>query len=142
MPYFDWANRFTGDGLVYRSPVDGAWLVVKGPRGNHPLERPGADTVLPLTEEIQYAKTFRDELAGNGTSLVLTWVPYPGGSRNRAERLAAALGVPFLRGAGEGLRLRDHSHLTPGSAAQFTRVILDQLVDLDVMQPLSGGRTP
>jgi hypothetical protein len=142
LPYFDWAARVTGDGLVYRSPADGAWLSVKGPHGDQPLERPSVDDGRPSPEEIRYAQDFRDELAANGSALILTWVPHPGGSRSRAELLANALDVKFLRGTEEGLRLRDHSHLTPQSASRFTQSLLEELVTLDLIIPLLAGGTP
>ena len=142
LPYFDWAARVTGDGLVYRSATDGAWLVVKGPHDDRPLQRPALDDAQPSPEEIRYAERFQNDLAAHGTALVLTWVPYPGGSQHRAEILAEALGVPFLRGAESGLRLRDYSHLTPHSAATFTRALLEQLITLDQIKPLLAGDTP
>jgi hypothetical protein len=115
-----------GKPMIYRSVSHGDWLVhwnETRPTAVHwRTPRKG-----PTRAEIQNAKTFKAELEGRGTALVLTWVPYRIDGRSWVRELADRLEVPVVLPPLPELEMTDGSHLDPPSAQRFSAAFLAEL---------------
>lgn len=124
--------------IAYRSRVDGTWDISPWADGTtafvaRPLEG------SPLGRgEVAAARAFKAELDARGSTLVLTHVPtpepMPGGG---PARFAALLDVPLVTPEVPALTSHDHSHLTEGSAHDWSRAFVEALAPLE-----QASRTP
>lgn len=114
--------------ISYRSRRDGTTELSPWPDGSEVI---GAADLAgrPIGRaERAAATTFKAELDARGSRLVLTFVPTPepmaGGG---PARFAELLGVPLLAPAIVAATTYDHSHLTEGSAHDWSRAFVDAL---------------
>ncbi len=113
--------------VAYRSTADGTWDVSPWPEATLGFAR--QSSAAPLTRgEIAGARAFKAELDGRGASLALTAVPTPEPLEGAgAERFAELLGVPLLVPEVPALTSHDHSHLSEGSAHDWSRALVGVL---------------
>lgn len=112
--------------VVYRSQLDGSWLVGTWPGETGPL--PVAAEAAPPTEErIANAERFVSLMRSRGTEVIFCLVPSPRTSRATAMQLAEAVGVPLVAPELDNPLTIDGSHLAEESATQFAKLLLDAL---------------
>ncbi len=107
--------------IAYRARQDGTWALSPWPEGTTGFDNPPLDGA-PLTRgEIAAARDFKDELDRRGSALVLTHVPSPESMPGAGPvRFASLLGVPLVLASVPGLTTHDNSHLSEGSAHDWT----------------------
>jgi hypothetical protein len=92
---------------------------------------PGIDGAELGRGEIAAARRFKAELDARGAALVLTRVPSPEPMPGAGPaRFADLLGVPMVLADVPGLTTADNSHLSEGSAHDWTRALLGTLEPL------------
>lgn len=117
--------------VVFRSRLDGTWLVANQFDEGMPFEWPPvSDRHEPSRRSLEAAETFKRDLDARGARLILALVPSPLASIHRAQVVAAHLGVPLVAPTVDRLTTVDGSHLSPASAWRFERVFLSALSDL------------
>jgi len=136
--------------VAYRSRADGTWEVSPWPEGTRGFKDAALDGPQLGRQEIAAARAFQAELDRRGAQLVLTRVPSPEPMPGAGPlRFAELLGVPLVLAEVPGLTTHDNSHLSRGSAHDWTRglvLALDPLVaDLTRRRspaPATGSATP
>ena len=129
--------------IAYRSRSDGTWDISPWPEGTLGFSEPPLDGPLLGRHEIAAARDFKQELDRRGSQLVLTHVPSPepmGGAG--PARFAALLGVPLVLADVPALTTYDRSHLSEGSAHDWTRVLLGALEPSLADAGLGAGPRP
>jgi hypothetical protein len=125
--------------IAYRSRSDGTWAISPWPEGTAGFADGPVDGPTLNRREIAAAREFKAELDRRGTALVLTRVPSPEPMPGAGPaRFAELLGVPLVLAEVPGLTSHDHSHLSEGSAHDWTRgllVTLEPLLDDAVRAP-------
>ena len=141
----NWLRLFSQPGLglrrtfiAYRSRVDGTWDISPWADGTTAFAA-GSLEGSPLGRgEVAAARAFKAELDARGSTLVLTHVPtpepMPGGG---PARFAALLDVPLVTPEVPALTSPDHSHLSEGSAHDWSRAFVQALAPLE-----QASRTP
>ncbi len=118
--------------IAYRSRVDGTWEISPWADGTDAFVAGPLDGPELGRGEVAAARAFKAELDARGSTLVLTHVPtpepMPGGG---PARFAALLGVPLVLGDVPALTSHDHSHLSEGSAHDWSRAFMRALAPLD-----------
>lgn len=114
--------------IVYRSRHDGTTELSPWPDGVEVIGAPDLAGAPLGRGEHAAATNFKAELDLRGSALVLTFVPTPepmaGGG---PARFAALLGVPLVAPPIVGATSYDHSHLTQGSAHDWSRAFVAAL---------------
>jgi hypothetical protein len=127
--------------IAYRSRSDGTWAISPWPDGMQGFTEPPAEGPRLGRGEIAAARAFKDELDRRGARLVLTHVPspepMPGG---RPAEFAELLGVPLALVDIPGPTTYDNSHLSEGSAHDWTRGLLGTLAPM--LDALAAGALP
>ena len=117
--------------IAYRSRSDGTWAISPWPEGTAGFADLPADGPPLGRVETAAAREFKAELDRRGTAMVLTRVPSPEPMPGAGPaRFAELLGVPLVMVAVPGLTSHDHSHLSEGSAHDWTRGLLGTLIPL------------
>lgn len=114
--------------IAFRSRADGTWDISPWPEGTHGFtDRPLAGGPL-ARGEIAAARAFKQELDERGSQLVLTRVPSPEPMPGAGPAtFAELLGVPLVTATVPALTTPDDSHLSQGSARDWTRAFLAAL---------------
>ncbi len=114
--------------IAYRSRLDGTWTMSPWPEGTTGFAAPSAEGAALNRGEVAAARAFKTEMDARGSRMVLTRVPspepMPGGG---AARFAALLDVPLLLPDVAALTTHDNSHLSEGSAHDWTRAFVEEL---------------
>lgn len=142
----NWFELFGRPGLglrssfvAYRARRDGTWHVSPWPEGTTGFTDPPADGPPPGRDEVAGARAFKAELDARGATMVITRVPSPEPMPGASPaRFAELLGVPLVLADVPGLTTADNSHLSEGSAHDWTRGLLATLEPL-VRQAAAGG---
>lgn len=118
--------------IAYRSRIDGTWDISPWAEGTTAFVA-GSLEGSPLGRgEVAAARAFKAELDARGSTLVLTQVPtpepMPGGG---PARFAALLDVPLVTPEVPALTSHDHSHLSEGSAHDWSRAFMEALAPLE-----------
>lgn len=130
----NWLTLFGAPGIknrrgvtTYRSRRDGTFAMSPWPEAASGFRLP-VEPPAPGRPELAAAKRFKEELDKRGARLVLTRVPAPfssgGGS---AEAFAEMLDVPLIEVLPPALTSGDGSHLSEGSAHDWSRAFLAEL---------------
>ena len=114
--------------IVYRSRQDGTWDISTWPEGTQAFRQPPLEGPELGRGEVAAARAFKAELDARGARLVLTRVPtpepMPGGG---PARFAALLDVPLVMADAPALTTYDQSHLSQGSAHDWSGAFLRAL---------------
>lgn len=117
--------------ISYRSRRDGTWHLSPWPEGTTGFASPSLDGTELGRGEIAAARRFKAELDARGATMVLTRVPSPEPMPGAGPaRFADLLGVPLALAEVPGLTTADNSHLSEGSAHDWTRALLGTLEPL------------
>lgn len=118
--------------IAYRSRADGTWDISPWADGTETFVAGALEGQELGRGEVAAARAFKAELDARGSTLVLTHVPtpepLPGGG---PARFAALLGVPLVAPDVPALTSHDHSHLSEGSAHDWSRAFLQALAPLE-----------
>ena len=118
--------------IAYRSRVDGTWEISPWAEGTDGFVASSFEGSELGRGEVVAARAFKAELDARGSALVLTHVPtpepMPGGG---PARFAALLGVPLVAPEVPALTSHDHSHLSEGSAHDWSRAFVEALAPLE-----------
>ena len=131
-----WYPRFPGGRqmLFWRSRTTGSWTARTWFPPGLPFPSASDDDapIRPAEDKIRRAEEFKMFCDAIGARLVLTHVPTPTpfDARGAGAFLAQHLGVPFSAPVVAGLQSGDDSHLTPESAAAFSRAFFARLPQL------------
>jgi hypothetical protein len=131
--------------VAYRSRADGTWEVSPWPEGTFGFHDPPLDGPELGRGEVAAARAFKAELDQRGARLVLTRVPSPEPMSGAGPaRFAELLGVPLVLAEVPGLTTHDNSHLSEGSAHDWTRGLVGALEPLvqDVLRRRSAPAAP
>jgi hypothetical protein len=129
-----------GSFIAYRSRSDGTWEVSPWPEGTTGFADAPADGPALGRGEIAAARAFKAELDARGALLVLTRVPSPEPMPGSGPaRFAELLGVPLAMADVPALTTADNSHLSQGSAHDWTRSLLGTLEPV-IRQALTNAR--
>ncbi len=131
----NWVQHFGLPGLglrrsfiAYRSRQDGTWAVSPWPEATQAFAAPSLDEPEMGRGEVAAARAFKAELEARGSRLVLTRVPSPEPMPGAGPaRFATLLDVPLLVPDVPALTSHDHSHLTEGSAHDWSRAFVAAL---------------
>jgi hypothetical protein len=143
----NWLQLFGTPGLglrrafiAYRARSDGTWDISPWPEGLQGFTEPPADGRPLARTEIAAAQAFKAELDRRGARLVLTHVPSPEPMPGGAPAgFAELLGVPLVLVDVPGPTTYDNSHLSEGTAHDWTRGLLGTLAP--VLDELGLGDT-
>lgn len=113
--------------VIYRSRTDGTWFVATQFGEGARFDWPSEDRHSPSARSLQAAESFKREVETRGARLILFLVPAPHVSTQRAQELAAHLGVPLVMPSVSDLTSIDGSHLSAGSSRRFSDVFLNEL---------------
>jgi hypothetical protein len=117
--------------ISYRARSDGTWHLSPWPEGTLGFASPSLDGPALGRDEIAAARAFKAELDARGAAMVLTRVPSPEPMPGAGPaRFAELLGVPLALADVPGLTTADNSHLSEGSAHDWTRALLGALEPL------------
>ncbi len=117
--------------VSYRSRFDGTWQISPWPEGTQGF-KDGDYEGAPLSRgEILAARTFKSELDARGARLVLTRVPSPEPMPGAGPaRFAELLAVPLVLADVPGPTTYDNSHLSEGSAHDWSAALVGTLEPL------------
>lgn len=126
--------------IAYRSRVDGTWEISPWAEGTDAFVAGPLEGLTLARGEVAGARAFKAELDARGSTLVLTHVPtpepMPGGG---PARFAALLGVPLVTPEVPALTSHDHSHLSEGSAHDWSRAFVQALAPLEQANRARGS---
>jgi len=126
--------------IAYRSRLDGTWEVSPWPEATEAFLSPSLEGSELGRGEIAAARAFKAELDQRGTRLVLTRVPSPEPMPGAGPaRFAELLGVPLVVDDVPALTSHDHSHLSRGSALDWTRAVVTALAPFLPASPPGGA---
>lgn len=118
--------------IAYRSRVDGTWEISPWAEATVAFAPPDLEGARLARGEVAAARAFKAELEARGSQLVLTQVPtpepMPGGG---PARFATLLGVPLVTPVVPALTSHDHSHLSAGSAHDWSRAFVQALAPVE-----------
>ncbi|MGD9902259.1 MAG: hypothetical protein AB7U83_02220 [Vicinamibacterales bacterium] len=134
----NWFRLFGAPGLglrrgfiAYRSRRDGTWAISPWPEGTQGFADGSLDGPELGRGEIAAARAFKAELDRRGARMVITRVPSPEPMPGAGPaRFAELLEVPLALATVPGLTTADNSHLSEGSAHDWTRALLGTLEPL------------
>jgi len=127
--------------VAYRSRLDGTWDVSPWPEGTLGFRDTDLDGAPLSRGEIAAARAFKAELDGRGARLALTRVPSPEPMPGAGPaRFAELLEVPLVLADVPALTTYDNSHLSEGSAHDWSRALVGALEPL--VADLSDRRRP
>ena len=125
---------------AYRSRTDGTWEISPWPDGTKAFVAPSLEGRALAPDEVAAAREFMAELDARGSRLVLTHVPTPEPMPGAGPaRFAELLGVPLVTAAVPALTTHDESHLSQGSARDWSRAFVAALAPY--VRALAGGQT-
>ena len=114
--------------ISYRSRFDGTWQVSPWGEGTQGFADGDLEGPALARGEVAAAQTFKQELDERGTELLLTRVPSPRPLLGAGPaRFALLLGVPLVLGDVPALTTDDRSHLSEGSAFDWSRAFVAAL---------------
>jgi hypothetical protein len=117
--------------ISYRARSDGTWHLSPWPEGTTGFPSPDLEGPELGRGEIAAARAFKAELDERGAAMVLTRVPSPEPMPGAGPaRFADLLAVPLALADVPGLTTADNSHLSEGSAHDWTRALLGTLEPL------------
>jgi len=118
--------------IAYRSRVDGTWEISPWAEGADSFVAASLEGPELGRGEVAAARAFKAELDARGSTLVLTRVPTPEPMPGAGPaRFAALLGVPLVTADVPALTSHDHSHLSEGSAHDWSRSFVAALAPLE-----------
>jgi hypothetical protein len=118
--------------IAYRSRVDGTWEISPWADGTDAFVAGTLEGLALGRGEVAAARAFKAELDARGSALVLTRVPTPEPMPGAGPaRFAALLGVPLVTADVPALTSHDHSHLSEGSAHDWSRAFVRALAPLE-----------
>lgn len=123
-----WPDILSGqqEFVIYRSQLDGTWFVGSWRSDVGPLPV-STDETKPTADRIANARAFVERMRGQGTAVIFCLVPSPTTSRETAEELARAVGVPLVAPELEAPLTIDGSHLTEESASEYADLLMKAL---------------
>ncbi len=111
--------------ISYRSRSDGTWHLSPWPEDTMGFASPSLEGTELGRGEIAAARAFKAELDARGAAMVITRVPSPEPMPGAGPaRFAELLGVPLAMAEVPGLTTADNSHLSEGSAHDWTASLL------------------
>jgi hypothetical protein len=117
--------------IAYRARSDGTWAISPWAEGTAGFVDPEPAGPPLGRGEVAAAQAFKAELDARGAAMVLTRVPSPEPMPGAGPaRFAERLGVPLVLVDVPGLTTFDNSHLSEGSAHDWTRGLLGTLAPL------------
>lgn len=129
--------------IAYRSRVDGTWDISPWPEGTTAFVPGAADGPALARGEVAAARAFTAELDARGAALVLTHVPTPEPMPGAGPgRFAELLGVPLVSADVPALTSHDRSHLSEGSAHDWSRAFLRALAPVERANRRQDAVTP
>jgi hypothetical protein len=129
--------------IAYRSRFDGTWAISPWSSPNAAFSDVNAEGSPLSRGEVAAAHAFKAELDARGAQLVLTRVPSPEAMPGAGPaRFAELLGVPLLLPEVPALTSFDNSHLSEGSAYDWSQAIVEALAPTVRRLRTAGGAGP